>query len=334
VVGLWQPIGQKQKDKIMSHKNVLITGASGFIGSSLVEKLMNLDMPFDLVLATDVRPMRSQVHHQRFIFQTLDVRDEGLSNLIKKHAITHVVHLASIVTPPKNSNRDFEFSVDVLGTRNVLKSCVENNVRQVITTSSGAAYGYYADSPAWLKESDTIRGNQEFPYSYHKRLVEEDMKTYRDQYPELKQLILRPGTILGKHVNNQITDLFKKPVVMGIQGAASPFVFIWDEDVVEIIYQGLLHEKSGIYNLAGDGAVTLKEIASILKRPYLSIPSMVLKSALKWLKSFGLTQYGPEQINFLRYRPVLDNHKLKAEFPFRPRYTSKECFLTYLQKAN
>jgi len=161
--------------------------------------------------------------------------------------------------------------------------------------------------------------------------VEMDLKTYREQYPNLKQLILRPGTVLGKKVNNQITDLFKKPVVMGIKGSPSPFVFIWDEDVVEIIYQGLIENKSGIYNLAGDGSLSLREIASILKRPYLPIPPGILKSALKWLKSFGLTQYGPEQLNFLRYRPVLDNQKLKTEFPFTPRYTSKECFLNYIQ---
>ncbi|MEZ5024266.1 MAG: hypothetical protein R2728_13575 [Chitinophagales bacterium] len=38
-----------------------------------------------------------------------------------------------------------------------------------IVTSSGAAYGYYADNAEWLKEEDPIRGNQEFPY----KLVQE-----------------------------------------------------------------------------------------------------------------------------------------------------------------
>jgi UDP-glucose 4-epimerase len=317
--------------KNINEWNVLITGAAGFIGSSLIERFIKVGIPFQKIIGTDVRPPRQSVENDKYEFHLLDVRDEGLSTFIKNKKISHIVHLASIVTPGKNSHREFEYSVDVLGTKNILKSATENNVRQIIVTSSGAAYGYHKDNPDWIKETDEIRGNFEFPYSYHKKLVEEELKIYREQFPNFKQLILRPGTILGKNVNNQITDLFKKPVLLGIKNSKSPFVFIWDEDVIEIIYQGLINEKEGIYNLAGDGALTLKEISTILKKPYLSLPADSLKNILKILKKFNLTQYGPEQVNFLRYRPVLFNQKLKTEFGFIPKYSSKECFAEYLK---
>jgi len=42
-----------------------------------------------------------------------------------------------------------------------------------------------------------------------------------------------------------------------------------------------------------------------------------------------LSQYGPEQINFLRYRPVLANDHLKEEFGYVPRLTSEEVFRLY-----
>jgi UDP-glucose 4-epimerase len=44
------------------------------------------------------------------------------------------------------------------------------------------------------------------------------------------------------------------------------------------------------------------------------------------LKALHLTQYGPEQLNFLRYRPVLANRRLKEEFGYVPRKTSVEVF--------
>ena len=44
------------------------------------------------------------------------------------------------------------------------------------------------------------------------------------------------------------------------------------------------------------------------------------------LKQLHLTQYGPEQVDFLRYRPVLDNRRLKQEFGYVPRKTSSEVF--------
>jgi UDP-glucose 4-epimerase len=314
-------------------KVILITGASGFVGSSLLE-LFEKKSPDSKIIGTDLREPRREFKLTNFQFVNLDVRDPGLPDLMEKHKVTHVVHLASIVSPGKKSNRELEFSVDVIGTKNVISGCLKAKSRQLIVTSSGAAYGYYPDNAEWLKESDKIRGNYEFPYSYHKRLVEEEMKVLREKHPELKQLILRPGTILGKNVNNQITDLFRKPVIMGIQGSDTPFVFIWDEDVVEIIYQGVMEEKVGIYNLAADGAVKMKEIAKILKKPYLPIPAFALSGALKILKEANLTQYGPEQINFLRYRPVLANEALKNIFGYKPKKSSLDYFKDYARSQN
>ncbi len=67
-------------------------------------------------------------------------------------------------------------------------------MRQIIVTSSGAAYGYHADNPEWLTEDDPVRGNEAFAYSHHKRLVEEMLAVCRTQHPELRQVVLRVGT--------------------------------------------------------------------------------------------------------------------------------------------
>jgi UDP-glucose 4-epimerase len=56
------------------------------------------------------------------------------------------------------------------------------------------------------------------------------------------------------------------------------------------------------------------------------LPAWLLRSALKVLRSVGLTRYGPEQVDFLRYRPVLANRRLKEEFGYTPRKTSAEVF--------
>lgn len=318
------------------NKTVLITGAGGYVGSLITQALSsgNHDekgfIP-EKIIALDVRDCPPQLQGlPRVTFIKNDVRKPELAQIIDQYKPDVVCHLASIVTPGKNSNREFEYSVDVLGTKNVLDACVKSGVKKVIITSSGAAYGYHADNPMWLKEDHPLRGNQEFAYSDHKRLVEEMLAEYRKSNPELKQLILRPGAVIGKTVKNQITDLFEKPVIMGIVGSDSPFTFIWDQDVVNILIQGIATDVSGAYNLAGDGALTMKQIAEILNKPYLPIPPAVLKVALRVLKKAGLTQYGPEQIRFIQYRPVLSNENLKAKFSYIPKKTSKEAFLYYL----
>ena len=82
---------------------------------------------------------------------------------------------------------------------------------------------------------------------------------YRQFHPELKQLIFRCCTILGATTKNQITDLFDARCVLGLAGSATPFVLIWDMDVAGAVIKGILEEDSaGIYNVAGDGTLSMK----------------------------------------------------------------------------
>ena len=171
-----------------------------------------------------------------------------------------------------------------------------------------------------------MRGNQSFAYSWHKRLVEEMLVDYRQQQAQLEQIILRIGTILGATVNNQITDLFKKPRLLAIRGSDSPFVFIHDQDVVGAIVHGVDSLTTGIFNVAGDGKLSIFEIAARLHKRCVVLPAWLLRSALWLLKKLRLTQYGPEQLDFLRYRPVLDNTRLKTEFGYVPKLSSSGAF--------
>ncbi len=315
----------------MGAPRVLVTGAAGYLGTQLLAAFAAdaARRPAALV-AMDVRDVPGEARMHGVVYETADIRAPGLDELLARHAIDTVVHLASIVTPGKHSDREFEYSVDVLGTENLLKACVAAGVAKIIVSSSGAAYGYHADNPSWITEDAPPRGNREFAYSWHKRLVEEMLADYRMQAPQLAQVVFRIGTILGETVKNQITDLFDKPRLIAIRGSDSPFVFIWDQDVVGCMLQAVYSGRAGIYNVAGDGAMRIQEIAARLDKRCVALPAWLLQAALALLKPLGLTQYGPEQVNFLRYRPVLANRRLKQEFGYVPQKTSAEVFEFYL----
>lgn len=310
---------------------VLITGGGGYLGSQLVARLAALPAAQRpaVIVSHDIREPKTRL--PGVAYAVADIRAPEMDDIIRTHGIDTVVHLASIVTPGKGSNRAFEYDVDVNGTHNVLEACVRHGVRRIVVSSSGAAYGYHADNAAWLTEDMPVRGNEVFPYSHHKRLVEEMLASYRKTHPELQQVVLRIGTILGATVRNQITDLFEKPRLLAIRGSDSPFVFIWDQDVVGIIERAVSDGPPGIYNVAGDGALTIHQIAQRLGKRTLQLPAWLLQAALALLKPLGLTQYGPEQLDFLRYRPVLLNTRLKTEFGYTPTYTSAEVFELYRQ---
>jgi UDP-glucose 4-epimerase len=308
-------------------QRVLVTGGDGFLGRTVVTALAR--RPDTLAVALDVREVPAERRKPGVVYRVQDVRDTALADTLVEFAIDTVVHLASIVTPGKDSNRAFEYDVDVNGTRNVLNACRAAGVRHVVVSSSGAAYGYHADNAPWLTESHPLRGNPVFAYSDHKRLVEEMLAQWRLEHPQLAQTVLRIGTILGERVDNQITALFEKPRLLAIRGSDSPFVFIWDEDVTGAILHALNGAQPGCYNLAGDGALTIHQIAQRLGKGTLNLPAGALRGAL-WLGSrLGVSRYGPEQLDFLRYRPVLLNTALKR-WGYVPRKTSAEAFDSFV----
>jgi len=305
---------------------ILVTGGAGFLGSHVVAALV-AHPGVERVVAGDVR--RPEHPIEGVVYDECDVtRAAGLAPLMERHGIDVVVHLAAIVSPGRD--HDLEYRVDVDGSRHVLEACVAAGVRRIVVSSSGAAYGYHPDNPEWLRESDPVRGNDEFPYSKHKRLVEEMLASYRVDHPGLEQVVFRIGTILGPTVGNQITALWDGGRVLAIRGSESPFVFIWVDDVATAMTRAATDGPAGIYNVAGDGRVTVREIAARLGKPVLTVPAGVLAFALRVGRALRLTVHGPEQVGFLRYRPALANARLKDEFGFTPAKTSAEAFDAYL----
>jgi UDP-glucose 4-epimerase len=313
-------------------KNVFITGAAGYIGLLTVASLAHNRRSVNRIIAGDIRQTAEDRRVAGVQYVTGDIRDPGLGTLFREHQVDCVVHLAAVVNPGKKPDRVFLHAVEVEGTRNVLRACLSAGVRKFIYTSSGAAYGYYSDNPEWLGEDDPIRGNPEFAYSDHKRQVEEMLAEHRQRHPELKQLIFRCCTILGATTRNQITDWFDRKRVFGLAGCEIPFVLIWDMDVVGAILKGIFEEDStGVYNVAGEGILTLKEMALLMGKPYVALPPGLIKGAYWAMRKLGVTQYGPEQVNFLRYRPVLSNRRLKKVFGYTPQKTTREAFEFFLE---
>lgn len=301
---------------------ILITGGTGMVGLALVEAL-RADMPEATLLVTDL--VRGALP-EGVRFERMDVTGDDPGRVIGTERPDVVVHLASIVTPPPGLGRAAAHAVDVGGTRAVLDACLAHGVRRLVVTSSGAAYGYHPDNPVPLTEGAPCRGNPEFAYSDHKRQVEEMLDKARRTHPALEQVILRVGTVLGAGTENQITALFHRPRLLAIRGSDSPFVFIWTHDLARILCRAAGDGPPGIYNIAGDGWLTVDDLARALGKPVLRLPAWAVRTALAIAHPLGLSRYGPEQVRFLQYRPVLANDRLKQVFGYVPELTSAEVF--------
>lgn len=308
---------------------ILITGAAGDIGSRLVS-IFDQDSEVQLyTTALGQLTVSSKGEH----FEC-DIRDKTFLDWVTSVKPDVIIHLASIIKLPENMTVEEAHDIDVKATQSLLDAAVKCGVKKIIVTSSGAAYGYWENNPEWLTEDMPVRGNDDYFYSAHKKQVEQMLVDYRERFPELQQVVLRPGTVLGPNFENPITNMFSKNIITGIAGSNSPFVIIWVDDLVAYLIEAAKTDIQGVFNVAGDGTLTLKQIAKFLNKVYLPIPAWLIRGVLSLLHPIGLSQYGPEQVKFIQYRPVLSNKKIKKHFKHQPQKTTVQAFFSFLDESD
>lgn len=130
--------------------NILVTGGAGFIGTNFVEHMARSGFSdnmvvFDSFVNSDRDAFVSSFPQIRLVEG--DIRDlDALNSVVAQSDV--VVHLAALGSVPRSmDNPDETFDVNVVGTRNVAKSCASHSVSQVIFASSSSVYGVGGTNP-------------------------------------------------------------------------------------------------------------------------------------------------------------------------------------------
>ena len=176
--------------------------------------------------------------------------------LLREHRIDTVVHLAAIVTPGRHSEPRARIRpVDVVGhAQRASRPAWMRASSGLVVSSSGAAYGYHADNPAWLSEDAPLRGNEEFAYS----------GTSAWSRDAGRGAAHAPGAGAGGAADRHHPRrdggqpdhrAVRQGAAAGGGGLGQPFVFVWDQDVVGVIVQAVRGAPAGVFNVAGDGAL-------------------------------------------------------------------------------
>ena len=111
--------------------NLLITGGAGFIGSNLIQhvidrpevkKLVNLDC---LTYAGHLENLERVAKHPKYVFEQIDIRDKAaVLEVVRKHAVSHVMHLAAESHVDRSITGPGDFiSTNIVGTFHLLEAC-------------------------------------------------------------------------------------------------------------------------------------------------------------------------------------------------------------------
>jgi UDP-glucuronate 4-epimerase len=307
---------------------VLVTGAAGFIGSHLVERLLargdrvvgldNFD-PF-YPRAVKERNLAAARAHPRFSLEEADLRDgEALLDLFARHGPERVVHLAAKAgVRPSLQDPAAYVAVNVTGTLHVLQACERFPVAHLVFASSSSVYGDSAHVP--FSEDDRT-DEPASPYAATKKAGECLCFTYH-RLLELPITCLRFFTVFGPR---QRPDLAIRKFVRLIE-AGEPVPFFGDgstsrdytyvDDTVDGIVAAL-DRPSGyqIYNLGRSNPVPLAEMVA-------AIESALGKRAV--------LDRQPEQPGDVR-TTFADVSKARAELGYEPRVSFEEGIRRFVE---
>jgi UDP-glucose 4-epimerase len=197
----------------------LVTGAAGFIGSTLVDRLLSdghtvvgLDN-FATGRATNLEHLADNPAH---VFIEADIVTADLDAILDEHRPEVVFHLAAQIDVRRSvSNPQFDASVNVLGTVRLAEAARQAEVRKIVHTSSGGSiYG----TPTQFPTPETVPTDPASPYAAGKVSGEIYLNTFRHLYG-LECSHIAPANVYGPRQNPHgeagVVAIFAQAMLLG-----------------------------------------------------------------------------------------------------------------------
>lgn len=300
-----------------------ITGVSGYIGGLLAARLAGEGG--NRVIGID---LKAPANPAGISFYQEDIRAAGIAEILRAEKVDVFIHLA-FYTAPEGDSREAE-SVNVGGTRNILRAVEEAGVRRFVLASSAAVYGSHSDNPVSIKEAEPLRANDFFYYSKHKAQQEELTREFLGRNPRTRVVILRPCVLIGPHINNPTGASLREKVLIFIRGAQPPIQLIYEDDAAEAFYLAATKDGEGVFNVAAEGTLTYPELARMMNKRIILLPFPLLAALATLGKWLGLSPVSATTLRFIRNSIVIDPAKFNRRFGFKPLYDSHQAFRRFV----
>ncbi len=245
---------------------ILVTGGMGFVGSHIVDALIE---NHEVVVIGRNTLARHHHTHENAIYEWLDIRGKELLPVFQRHEPDYVIHLAAQVDVAESVNYpSMDADLNVNGTINVLEACRLTGVKKILFASTAAVYG----QPQYLGIDENHPISPMAPYGLSKYVAERYIALYHKLY-DLPYTILRLANVYGPRqtvksdgaVVSTLIDLYlrgKAPTIHGTGQQTRDFIYV--ADVVSIFERCLTRGDGEVFNVGKGHQTTINELVNLL----------------------------------------------------------------------
>lgn len=311
----------------------LVTGGAGFIGSHLVDLL--LENQFEVTVLDNFSTGRAfNLNHVKgkidLVECDLSIQEDWIKKFQSVDYVFHLAALADIV--PSIQNPEGYFQSNVTGTLNVLQASRHYGVKRFVYAASSSCYGI----PELYPTPETSPILPQYPYALTKRMGEELVIHWAQVY-KFPALSLRFFNVYGPRSRTSGTYGAVFGVFLAQKLAGKPFTVVGDgkqtrdftyvRDVVEAVFTASQSDKVGeIYNVGSGATISVNRIVELLKGEVTYIPKRPgepdstfaditkIKKDLKWSPKISIeTGIGEllKNIDYWREAPVWTPDKIE-----------------------
>jgi len=309
----------------VSGRTILVTGGSGYFGSILVDQALARGDRVRILDVNEPDPRPAGADVEMIVG---DVRDLGA---VRKASAGVDVVLHNVAQVPLAKDRELFWTVNVVGTANVLLGAREAGVAKVVATSSSAIYGIPEQNPV---DEDTPPRPLE---SYGRAKLEAEVLCREAAAGGLDVSIVRPRTILGHGRLGIMAILFEfvaegAPVYV-LDGGHNRYQFVHAEDLADACLRAGDRPGPASYNVGATEFGTMRETLQALVdhagtgSTVRSLPSAPAAWAMRLASSVGQAPFAPYHWLLYGHSLWFDTTKAQTELGWRAHHSNVDMLI-------